>query len=93
MKSTLLEQYIRLLIESNDGFYKPNGRRTTLRAQNLTDLGLAINWARLNNAIWNAGSYTKTPEGLHEVVVTHPVSKNDFKTMIMSRFGDFINVS
>ena len=85
----LLKEYIRGVLREEGC----KGKKTTLRAQNLGDIGQALYWGKLNDRIKNgAGGSEKDADGQHRVTVCHRGSKKDFKELIKARFGSFVSV-
>ena len=70
---------------------KKNSKNITIVAEYETDLGLIIQWLRLNKAISSAGSITKRGS-TYAVRVKGKISKQGVSNLVKDRFGVFARV-
>ena len=83
----ILREYIRYaLLEEN--------KTATLSSQNLSDIGQALHWLKLNKVIKNAGQKSeKKQDGRHHVSLNFKGSKKDLIDMVKARFGSFVDIN
>ena len=65
---------------------------STIVAINETDLGLILNWLKLNKAISASGSAYEMKNGSYAVRVKHSLSKKEIRHLVKERFGMFAKV-
>ncbi len=80
----LLREYVRNLLKES--------KSATLSAQNLSDIGQAIHWLKLNGKIKNAAEQEQK-NGRHQVNIKFFGPKSELVKMVKDRFGVFIDVS
>jgi len=68
------------------------GKTSTVVATYETDMGLILNWLKLNKAISSHGSVYETKIGSYAVRVRHSMSKKDIRYLVKERFGSFAKV-
>jgi len=71
---------------------KSYSKSATVVASYSTDLGLVINWLRLNKLVSSIGPIREISTGAYAVRVKSKVSKKDLNTFIKDRFGVFAKV-
>ena len=72
---------------------KPRSKSATIHATYETDLGLVLNWLRLNKAISSSGAPYETKNGGYAVRVRGKVSKSAIVDLVKDRFGIFAKVT
>jgi len=82
-----LKQYIRLLLFEA----REKKRKLTLTSQNRSDLGVALQWLRLNKLIRSSGKIRKAGDK-HKVTISVS-DKARASYMVKDRFGTFVGVS
>ena len=70
---------------------KKNSKISTIFASYETDLGLVLNWLRLNKAIVSVGNIRKT-NNAYAVTVKTKLPKSDIRALVKDRFGIFAKV-
>lgn len=66
-------------------------KSATLVAQNLQDIGQALNWLRLNGKLKNAGNSTKK-DNRHRVEIKFTGDKKSLIDFVKARFGIFVDI-
>tara|TARA_B100000214_G_C23805796_1_gene552568 strand:- start:492 stop:707 length:216 start_codon:yes stop_codon:yes gene_type:complete len=67
-------------------------KKVKILASYESDLGLVLNWLRLNKAISRSYGTYETKRGIYAVTVVPRVSKLDLSKMVKDRFGVFAKV-
>jgi hypothetical protein len=70
---------------------KPNSKTATIITTYDTDMGLVLNWLRLNKAITAAGD-RRDLDGGYAVKVKGKVSKSAIRDLVKDKFGVFAKV-
>ena len=70
---------------------KKNSKRATIIATSTSDLGLVLNWLRLNKAISSSGEMRDIGNG-YAVSVKSKKPKKDLNIIVKDRFGVFAKV-
>ena len=70
---------------------KPYSKTATIIATYETDLGLILNWLRLNKAIKSAGNRRDLNAG-YAVTVRGKLSKSKIRDLVKEKFGVFAKV-
>ena len=91
VETALLIEFIRnnILLEAK----KSKKQRLRLRAQNKSDLTLAIGWLRLNKMLGRAGKISMGSNGQHQITINFKGDRKKVVHTIKNRFGSFISVS
>ncbi len=71
---------------------KSSSKSATIVASYSTDLGLVINWLRLNKLVSSIGPIEEISTGAYAVRVKSKVSKKDLNIFVKDRFGVFAKV-
>lgn len=75
---------------------RPNSKKSIIIATYVTDLQLAIRWAKLNKALVSMGEIREIGnKGVkkYAVSVRTRIPKSQLHLLIKDRFGTFVNVS
>jgi len=70
---------------------KPKKKTATVIASFETDLGLVLNWLKLNRAISTCGPIREVGRG-YAVCVKSKMSKDDLNNLVKEKFGVFAKV-
>ena len=70
---------------------KKYSKVSTIFASYETDLGLILNWLRLNKVIIQAGEIRKS-NSIYSVTVKTKVPKSEVRALVKDRFGIFAKV-
>jgi len=70
---------------------RPNKKTAIIVATYETDLGLVLNWLRLNKAISSA-SARREVSGAYAITVKSKMKKSELNTLVKDRFGVFAKV-
>lgn len=72
---------------------KPRSKLTTIHATYESDLGLILNWLRINKAITSSGAPYETKNGGYAISVRGRVGKSVIRDLVKDRFGIFGKVA
>ncbi|MAG27624.1 hypothetical protein CMI47_18985 [Candidatus Pacearchaeota archaeon] len=74
---------------------RPGSKKSIIIAAYMTDLQMAIRWAKLNKALISVGEIIDTGSSgtkKYAVTVKSRIPKSQLSSLIKDRFGIFINV-
>jgi len=71
---------------------KKNSKTATVIATYSTDLGMVLNWLKLNKAIKSIGPVRQIAGGSYAATVKGKVSKEKLNDLAKDRFGSFVRV-
>ena len=72
---------------------KPQSKLATIHAAYESDLGLILNWLRINKAITSYGAPYETKNGGYAIRVRGRVNKSTIRDLVKDRFGIFGKVA
>lgn len=70
---------------------KPSSKKATIYASYEGDMGMVIDWLKLNKAITDLGKVTKSGNG-YAVRVKSKKTKKDISDLLKAKFGMFVKV-
>ena len=68
---------------------KKNSKTATVIATYQADLGMILNWLKLNKAITSSGKMRELKGGTYAVTVKGKLSKKNLNDFVKDRFGSF----
>ena len=71
---------------------KKNSKTATVIATYSADLGMILNWLKLNKAIKAIGPMRQINGGSYAVTVKGKISKEKLNSLVKERFGTFVKV-